>query len=100
MEKQGIDPTERYAKKPEEHPELAPPEPPAGFSYRDVWYDLSPMRPDEFGKQVAARWTRAEAIKRAFEKGMALERGSRAKDAERKAETEKRIEGLKAKMGG
>lgn len=95
FEAKGIDPAAKYESDPEGHPELMQPIPPKGFSYRDIWYDLSPMRPDEFGRQSAVKWERAEQIKAAFEKGRRLEQGRRQREREREAETAKRLEKLK-----
>lgn len=36
---------------------------------RDLWFDLSPMRPDEWGAQEAGPWLRAEALQGAYRKG-------------------------------
>lgn len=73
--------------------------PPAGIG-RALWYDLSPMRPDEHGRQRADRWYRAEAIQRAYRTGQAdAEREHRRKEARKKQEGE-RIARLKAKVGG
>lgn len=75
------------------------PEPPAGFDHRDIWFDLSPMRPDEFANQSAARWERAEQIKRAFERGRMLESNARKHAESNKSKGDKSIDKLKQSMG-
>lgn len=47
----------------------APPIPPEGMKWRDIWYDLTPLRPDAFQDQIAGDWQRLEAIQAAWRKG-------------------------------
>lgn len=35
-----------------------------------MWYDLSPMRPDDYAKTEARRWIEALALRRAGQDGM------------------------------
>lgn len=35
-----------------------------------TWYDLSPMRPDDYARTNARRWTEAMACRSAFDEGM------------------------------
>lgn len=44
-----------------------------------TWYDLSPMRPDDYAKTRTRRWMEAVACRTAFEDGM--------RDAAREGET-------------
>lgn len=44
---------------------------PDGVRPLDLWFDLSPMRPDEWGRQDATTWHRAMAIQAAYRKGIA-----------------------------
>jgi hypothetical protein len=44
-----------------------------------TWYDLSPMRPDDYAKTQARRWTEAVTCRAAFDEGM--------RDAAREGET-------------
>lgn len=81
-------------------PALVAPEVPAGLDTRELWYDLSPMRPDEFGRQKAARWERAERVKRAFETGRMLERSAAIQAERRRRENREREAALKRRMGG
>ncbi len=34
-----------------------------------IWYDLSPMRPDDYARTSARRWTEAVACRSAYEEG-------------------------------
>lgn len=36
-----------------------------------AWYDLSPMRPDEYKRQDAGRWVEAVELRNAIEEGKA-----------------------------
>lgn len=58
------------------------------------------MRPDEFGQQIAAKWERAEQIKRAFDRGRNLEKVSRKKAEASSARSKQSVDKLKAKLGG
>lgn len=37
-----------------------------------TWYDLSPMRPDEFARTTVFRWREAVALRSAYEKGVQM----------------------------
>lgn len=100
LEDKGFDAAERYREYPENHPELKAPDMPEGLTFRDLWFDLSPMRPDEFRQQSAARWELAEQIRSAYEKGRRLERSFREHAMKVQADDKQRIAALKARMGG
>lgn len=48
-----------------------------------LWYDLSPMRPDEYAATNAWRWTEAVTLRAAFEQGK--------RDAHHEKETRDRL---------
>lgn len=36
-----------------------------------VWYDITPIRPDEFARQRAMRWTQAACDQRVYQEALA-----------------------------
>ena len=51
--------------------------------HRITWYDLSPMRPDDYARQEVFRWREAVACRNAYEQGV--------QDAARERETHDRL---------
>lgn len=43
---------------------------PAGLNWA-IWFDLSPLRPDEWAKTVASRWLRNFELSNAYHAGVA-----------------------------
>jgi len=48
-----------------------------------TWYDLSPMRPDDYAKTQARRWTEASVCRSAFDQGV--------RDAAREGEAQQQL---------
>ena len=67
---------------------------------RSLWFNLEQLTPDEFYRQRADRWFRAEAIQAGYWKGRnETEREHRRAEA-RTAKAREREEALKKRMGG
>lgn len=43
---------------------------PGGLT-KNLWFDVSPLRPDEYGRQRAMRWTQASVDQRVHQDAMA-----------------------------
>ena len=62
---------------------MVPPKPP-GLDYA-LWFDLSPMRPDEWAQTDAARWNEAAQMRSAYQAGVDQARRESEMDATLKA---------------
>jgi hypothetical protein len=58
---------------------------------RYLWFDLSPMRPDEYGRTEAYRWVEAVQIRNAYQAGI--------DDADDEVKGKQRIDEWKKEQG-
>jgi hypothetical protein len=66
---------------------------------RILQWDLSPVKPWEWGELDAWAWTTATAMKNSFEAGMADYRKNKAKKTEQKSSDEARLAKLRKRVG-
>lgn len=62
---------------------------------RALWFDLSPMRPDEWFAQEAGPWFRAEAIQGVYRKGRDQAEAEYRKQDEYRVREQKALETLR-----